>query len=130
MRGGNADELLVCKRGLDEDLRVWLPIFGQIVIAKRSGRIGIVEVYELPIRRLRDLRIVELHRIAPDRDEVEVVAFLQGGGELVEGYAEVNRRVVDARDADRAALPGLGRTDGLHGNLLGRQHWPSDRMAQ
>ena len=43
-----------------------------------------------------------------------VEAFLQRGGELGEGYAEVDRRLVDAGDADGAALAGLGRVNGVH----------------
>jgi hypothetical protein len=55
------------------------------VIAECAGLVGIVEVDELPVRRFCDLGVVKLDRIAPDRKEVLVVTFLQGGGELVNG---------------------------------------------
>jgi hypothetical protein len=87
---GDAHELIVRERGLDEYLRDRLPVLGQVVIAERARRVGIIEIDELPIRGLCDLGVVKLYRVAPDRKKVLVVAFLQCDGEPVEGYAEVD----------------------------------------
>ena len=110
-------ELLVRERGLDEDLRERLALLGQIVIAERAGGIGIVEVDELPIRGLGDLGVVQRHRVAPDRKEMLVEAFLQRGGELGEWHAEVDRRLVDAGDPDGPALASLRRVNDVHDTL-------------
>jgi hypothetical protein len=72
MAGGDADELLVGEGGLDEDLRERLAVLGQIVIAQRAGNVGVVEIDELPIRRLGFFGIVELYWIAPDWQEILV----------------------------------------------------------
>ena len=111
---GDAHEFMIRQRSLDEDLRDRLPVLGQIVITQRAGGVGVVEIHELPFRGLGRLRVVELHRIAPDRQKVLVVAFLQGGRELVERHAEIDGCLVDARDGDEAALPGLGRMNDVH----------------
>src|SRR6476620_9526405 len=117
MGGGDAHELVVLERGFDEDLRNRLPVLGQVVIAERAGCVGVIEVYELPVRGLRNLGVVKLHRIAPDRQKVLVVTLLQSGSELVERHSQVDRRLVDAGDRDGAALPGLRGMDGGHGTL-------------
>src|SRR6185436_3730631 len=77
----------------------------------------VIEVYELPVRGLRNLGVVKLHRIAPDRQKMLVVTLLQSGSELVEGHAQVDCRLVDAGDRDGAALRGLRGMDGCHGIL-------------
>ena len=87
------------------------------MIAERAGGIGVVEVDELPIRGLGDLGVVQRHRVAPDRKEMLVEAFLQRGGELVERHAEVDRRLVDAGDPDGPALAGLGGVNDVHETL-------------
>jgi hypothetical protein len=48
---------------------------------------------------------------------VVIVAFLQCGGEPVERHAEIDRRLIDAGDSDRASLPGLGRVNDVHDYL-------------
>src|SRR5689334_15218294 len=82
------------------------------MMAEQARGFGIINVYDLPIRAFGGFGIVELHGIAPDRPEVLIVAFLQGGGELVERHAEIDRRLVDARDAD--GMASLSRTNGFH----------------
>src|SRR5437016_1443907 len=114
---GHAHQLIVRKGGLDEDLRDRLAIFGQIVIAERAGRICVVEVYELPIRGLWSLGVVQGYRVAPDRKEVQVVTCLQSGGELDERHAEIDRSLVDTGNAYRTTLPGLGRMNFVHGSF-------------
>ena len=54
---GSAHELIVRKRGLDEDLRDRLPVLGQVVIAERAGRVGIIEIDELPIEGFATLAL-------------------------------------------------------------------------
>src|SRR4249919_2705766 len=125
MGGSDAHELVVLERGLDEDLRDRLPVLGQVVIAERAGFVGVIEVYELPVRGLRNLGVVKLHRIAPDRQKALVVALLQSGSELVERHAQVDRRLVDAGDRDGTALPGLRGMDGGHGTLASDDEYHS-----
>src|SRR5438477_153220 len=83
---------------LGESLRDRLAIFGQIVIAERAGFVGVIEVYELPIRRLCGVGIVKHHRISPHRKKVLVEALLQAGGKLLEWHTKIDRRFVDAGD--------------------------------
>jgi hypothetical protein len=52
--------------------------------------------HELPVGGFRNLGVVKLHRIAPNRQKVKVVTFLQRGGEFVERHPEIDRRLVDA----------------------------------
>ena len=52
--------------------------------------------HELPVGGFRNLGVVKLQRIAPNRQKVKVVTFLQRGGELVERHPEIDRRLVDA----------------------------------
>ena len=121
MGSGDAHELVIRERGLDEDFRHRLPVLGQVVIAERAGLVGVIEVHELPVRGLRNLGVVQLHRVAPDRQEVLVVTFLQGRSELVERHAEIDGRLVDAGDTDGPALPGLRGMDGVHDILASNE---------
>ena len=113
----DANQLMVCERCLDKDFRYRLPILGEIVIAERTGRVGVIEIYELPVRWLCCVGIVQLQGIAPNRQEVLVVAFLQSGRQLVEGDTESDCRLIDAGDGNRAALACLGRVNEIHGIL-------------
>ena len=96
----DANQLMVCERCLDKDFRYRLPILGEIVIAERTGRVGIIEIYELPVRWLCCVGIVQLQGIAPNRQEVLVVAFLQSGRQFIEG---------DTESAEALLRPLLGR---------------------
>lgn len=83
MTGGDADELVVVESSFDKNFRDRLTVVRQVVIPERACLIGVLEEDELPIGRLGLSRDVEIHRVAPNRDEILIVAGLQRRNERV-----------------------------------------------
>jgi len=114
---GDAHALFVVERGLDENFRDRLAVLGEVVITERARGVGIVEINELPIRWLGTGRVVKRQLIAPDRQEILVVALLQSRGELVEIVTERRLRLVHTGNGHWAALSGLRRQFDVHDTL-------------